>query len=629
MSRCRYCAELSIEALVELASHESFMTRSFPRRSYYQHHESFKDLEAAAIAGCDLCLLISDSFKGSFYPTDDNDFFWIPHWERLPPPSAMTMYDYIQDVEHTNVRLSINTQNGLQAYESERMDAAQALDTLLVHVGPLEKTFSLDTGSSLSGSEDSIPDLELLLTTSTGYLPNVRGHAIGRLKDSVEDWEAESQKMGSVYRNAAVTIYASMASGSAQGILHKTPKYPGPATTQLKVFTNPLDDTVTIVSKLDASAGENLFNLTSSSPLSKRAWCLQEEVLSPRRLYFGAHGLYWQCPRAFQASDGLPQGGINLFPDDLQYLNSALHSLAGPIALSGTAYLSLSRNTLLKEYYILVVSYSSRHLTVPSDKLPAMAGVAAGLASLLGRSEQSARYLAGLWDTDLLTGLMWVLDYGRVPCAPVYRAPSWSWASTDGELIFDLANYPYKSDASRWDLQIVDASITLKDPSNQFGEVISGSLDVYGFTIPLICCSQLVVNARTADHPLRIGDVYFDELPTDEKAVHRMQYLFRFGHHGKLCLAAVRAAYPHQHAVTDIGDMDLANIQVQPLSREYTILILRCIHDWYGTGVIVGQGLVLLKQDHSENYERMGCVRELEVSDDWMDTWDSKQLRIV
>lgn len=172
MGRCRYCNGLSIEALVGLAAKDSFMPRSFPRRSYYQHHESFADLEAAAAAGCDLCLLISESFKGSFYLAEDNELLWAPHWEKQPPPSAeMTVYDYVQELEQTDVKISINTQNQVPKPENSEMDAAQALDTLLVHVGPLEMMVNLDTGSPRSGMSQfgaDVPDLELLLTTSTG-----------------------------------------------------------------------------------------------------------------------------------------------------------------------------------------------------------------------------------------------------------------------------------------------------------------------------------------------------------------------------------------------------------------------------------------------------------------------------
>lgn len=448
------------------------------------------------------------------------------------------------------------------------------------------------------------------------------------IQDSAEDWEAESQKMGSVYRDAAVTIYASMSKGSAEGILHKTPKYPGPAAVQLKVHADPTDNTVITVSKLDESADENLWTLSRFSPLSERAWCLQEEVLSPRRLYFGAQGVYWQCPQGFQASNGLPQGGLNLFPDDLPYLNSILHSLVQPVYLPETTALPPNREILLKEYYALVATYCSRRLTVPSDKLPAVSGVAAGLAGLLGEPGQAARYLAGLWDTDIVSGLVWSFDMGPVPRAPVYRAPSWSWAATDGEVIFELGDFAYTSATSKWDLQIIRVDVTPKDLSNEFGEVVFGSLDVKGFTIPLVRSQGLVINARTDSH-LRIGDVTYDELTDEKSDSARKQDLIRFSHNNKPCLVSVKSAYAHQQAVTDLKDIDLANTNMQLFKREYTILMVRCFNDYYETGDMVGQGLVLLKQDHSEDYERVGCLRRLEVSDEWMDSWECETLRIV
>jgi hypothetical protein len=77
-------------------------------------------------------------------------------------------------------------------------------------------------------------------------------------------------------------------------------------------------------------------------------------------------------------------------------------------------------------------------LTFETDKLPAIAGVAAKLQSLL-----KYKYLAGLWQEDLFHGLLWRCDiypeaYSRVSldsttveASTSYIAPPWSWASTN------------------------------------------------------------------------------------------------------------------------------------------------------------------------------------------------------
>jgi hypothetical protein len=48
-------------------------------------------------------------------------------------------------------------------------------------------------------------------------------------------------------------------------------------------------------------------------------------------------------------------------------------------------------------------------------------------------------YLAGLWKFRLPRGLLWHILYPRTDYEHrEYVAPSWSWESTDGEVIFDL-----------------------------------------------------------------------------------------------------------------------------------------------------------------------------------------------
>ncbi len=44
-----------------------------------------------------------------------------------------------------------------------------------------------------------------------------------------------------------------------------------------------------------------------SGPLHTRAWCFQELYLSPRKLYFGRHGIFWSCFTG-EASEHDPEG---------------------------------------------------------------------------------------------------------------------------------------------------------------------------------------------------------------------------------------------------------------------------------------------------------------------------------
>lgn len=83
--------------------------------------------------------------------------------------------------------------------------------------------------------------------------------------------------------------------------------------------------------------------------------------------------------------------------------------------------------------------YSKRSLTVADDKLPALSGMASKHA--LARGWGSEDYLAGLWRKTLLTDLLWrtVPLVGQHPRrTDVWRVPSWSSASIDGAIDYDI-----------------------------------------------------------------------------------------------------------------------------------------------------------------------------------------------
>lgn len=171
--RCRFCAELTIEALVDLANKE-FSGNLFPKKHYYQHHASFEDLEDAAIAGCDLCQLILDCFKGTILDDVGDGTLWPDRWESSPSRDEPTMYGEVTDIERSKIKLSINAQHPV---DDIHLQDDQVFDIIMVHVGPVyQRTPSdnedgpcedADSSSSLT-SEPVYDDLRLLLTTSKG-----------------------------------------------------------------------------------------------------------------------------------------------------------------------------------------------------------------------------------------------------------------------------------------------------------------------------------------------------------------------------------------------------------------------------------------------------------------------------
>jgi hypothetical protein len=161
----------------------------------------------------------------------------------------------------------------------------------------------------------------------------------------------------------------------------------------------------------------------ADSCLSFRAWTLQERLLPPRTLYFGRDQIAWEC-RQGNGYETLPdqfnEGNLAMSPRNF----FALLTEVNPLLDTGN----------IQIWSFIVQDYTRRRLTVSRDKLVAISGVARILVPVYGTD-----YVAGLWVKDLLRLLVWYKYSGSSAARDVtmiYRAPSWSWASVDGSVLF-------------------------------------------------------------------------------------------------------------------------------------------------------------------------------------------------
>jgi len=83
-----------------------------------------------------------------------------------------------------------------------------------------------------------------------------------------------------------------------------------------------------------------------------------------------------------------------------------------------------------------VTEYSQRGLTKGSDKLIAIASVAAKMTSTVNRNALGDEYItfAGMWKQRLRVDLLWHVKDGLVSTPWDSRAPSWSWAALDANV---------------------------------------------------------------------------------------------------------------------------------------------------------------------------------------------------
>lgn len=140
-------------------------------------------------------------------------------------------------------------------------------------------------------------------------------------------------------------------------------------------------------------------------------------------LHFSHDQLIWDCCE-LTACETYPQGLPKLLDGQrvIQYksLNPNLY-LSSKVASHPTWDWNLDTATYFM-WINIVETYSRSSLTVPSDKLVALSGIAKRL-----RSMTKDQYVAGMWRSCLQLYLLWCVDAEKK--VNDYRAPSWSWAS--------------------------------------------------------------------------------------------------------------------------------------------------------------------------------------------------------
>lgn len=220
------------------------------------------------------------------------------------------------------------------------------------------------------------------------------------------------------------------------------------------------------------------------STWNSRGWCLQEVILSRRLLHFCRNKIYFECRAIFASEENelrLRLSSAGKRTNDTSAL--CLFSLAIPRqeqSFKGDAQDDFnepwSEKTPERRWRSIVEHYSRRQLTYASDKLPALSGLASHYARLTGH-----KYLAGLWHENLAQSLLWSLDPQlRVRALPPsYRAPSWSWASHDGEI---LMSHVRSSESTS--IRFLETAATPAG-SNKFGAVESGYLKVSGLMLKI------------------------------------------------------------------------------------------------------------------------------------------------
>ena len=284
------------------------------------------------------------------------------------------------------------------------------------------------------------------------------------IQDSDEDKVRQIGMMGQIYQNSYVTIVAACGKSVNEGFLHKRRPKKIPDARIPYRCPDGTTGSVWIAETLDARPNDcSRSYYDDLEPINYRGWCLQERLLSSRCLIYASHTLQYDCQtETVNIGQALCERGtisrlpivvLPASPSDLQRARQAWIST--------------------------VWDYSSRNLTVPSDKLVAFAGVAECFQRFFDSS-----YLAGLWENSLLIDLLWlkVSDEPLPRTRPTeYRAPSWSWASIDGRVQFRLLEQMARpSKGEIVECEVLGCQVTVVSKDVPFGQVATGTLTLNG-----------------------------------------------------------------------------------------------------------------------------------------------------
>ncbi|KAK0733766.1 heterokaryon incompatibility protein-domain-containing protein, partial [Lasiosphaeria miniovina] len=190
------------------------------------------------------------------------------------------------------------------------------------------------------------------------------------------DWHRESGRMSKVYGNSYVTVVAACGADPSAGLYSVQHNRP----------------TATRIANLRHESSDKAWPLTF--PLLRRAWCFQERLISPRTLFFAPGEMVFQCFDRVSCECGRDDASREDTTSNIK------HKHVLPRLKRGIAAMSSTPSNM---WWGLIDVYSSLDITVLSDRLPALAGI----AEYIHQFRPGEQYLAGLWSDTLVGDLLW------------------------------------------------------------------------------------------------------------------------------------------------------------------------------------------------------------------------------
>ncbi|KAK1916127.1 hypothetical protein P3342_003942 [Pyrenophora teres f. teres] len=279
-------------------------------------------------------------------------------------------------------------------------------------------------------------------------IPYIWIDALCILQDSKEDWEEAAATMANIYENSYVTIAATFARNSNEGLFSNR----DPAALAKRLKLHPYLHVMEAPVPFPHNLSEQNLDLW---PLLARAWVYQERMFSPRTIHFGKYQVYWRCNYHFASEDGC---------EDMIW--SRNQDILGSLE-------NWSENSSF-DWHRSVTEYTGLELTYETDRLPAIAAVAERISRALRADDI---YVAGLWKDSIISDMLWCpMIRGRRTPLHKRGKPSWSWASypkmkitflgdPDVPYMAEFVGLDYTAVGSTYLGEVKDASVVVNAPT--------------------------------------------------------------------------------------------------------------------------------------------------------------------
>ncbi|CAJ2508543.1 Uu.00g135690.m01.CDS01 [Anthostomella pinea] len=282
------------------------------------------------------------------------------------------------------------------------------------------------------------------------------------IQGNARDWQLESAEMADIYSNSYCTIAATTAENSDQGCLGSHPLSEQPC--QLSWEATDLQEKSSIIIYPEIITPNRVEMVPAGSVLTTRGWTLQEMILSPRVLHHTDIGILWACKtmHASEQETGLVPAAPDPFAEVIHMLDE--HQVfAQPY----------------KDWRKHIGDFTRRNLTVVTDRLPALAGLAKRLKEKTG-----ATYLAGISTSHIVPNfeigvLVPASGDTLIDTATAAKISEKKQAATEKPQNGGWEVLQKNFEKTRKVFRLLKAEVTVKG-ENPLGEVSDGFLQIEG-----------------------------------------------------------------------------------------------------------------------------------------------------